>query len=249
MGLIDYDIYIMTPKEKFIYTSAAAIAIFLIGYVFYRSVVLSMLIVPVALLYPKIKTQNIISKRKYELSLQFKEALYVLSSSLSAGKSIEMAFVDAMKDLIILYTDQDAFIIKEFQYIVRKLQMNETIESALTDFARRSHIEDIQNFVDTFQTCKRTGGNLVQVMKNTSDIINDKITVRQEIATMLSQRKFEQKILNLLPLGMIFLLSTSAGDFMEPIFTRAAGRVVMTGAMVLLAVAYFISEKIIDIEV
>lgn len=248
-GFIDYNTYIMTQKEKTLYIIIAAIAIFIVGYVFYQSLVFSALLTPVALFYPKIKTKDIIKKRKEELNLQFKEALYSLSSSLTAGKSIEMAFKDALKDLIILYPDPDTFILKEFQYIIRKLEMNETVESALEDFADRSHIEDIRNFVDVFKTCKRTGGNLVQVMKNTSDIINDKIVIKQEISTILSQRKFEQKVLNLVPIGMIFLLSTSSADFMRPIFTQISGRVVMTIAIVLLVTAYFISKKIMDIEV
>ncbi len=249
MSKIDYNTYIMTQKEKTLYIIIAAIAIFIVGYVFYQSFVFSALLTPAALFYPKIKTKDIIKKRKEELNLQFKEALYSLSSSLTAGKSIEMAFKDALKDIVILYPDPDTFIIKEFQYIIRKLEMNETVESALEDLANRSHAEDIRNFVDVFKTCKRTGGNLVQVMKNTSDIINDKIVIKQEISTLLSQRKFEQKVLNLVPIGMIFLLSTSSADFMKPIFTQVSGRVVMTIAIVLLVTAYFISKKIMDIEV
>ena len=248
-GLIDYNVYQMGKKENKIYISIAAVAIFIIGYIFYKSIIMSALIMPFALMYPSIRTKEIIKKRKDQLNYQFKDALYSLSSSLSAGKSIEMAFKDALKDLEILYPDPDSFILKEFQYIIRKLDMNETAEAALQDFATRSHLEDIQNFVDVFQTCKRTGGNLVQVIKNSSDIINDKITIKQEIDTMLSQRKLEQRILNVLPIGMIFMLSASAEDFMKPIFTQVAGRAVMTVAIVLLVTAYFISKKIMEIEV
>lgn len=247
--LVNYNTYYMGGKEKLLYTALAAAAIFAVGFIFYRSLVLSAVITPLALLYPRIRTKEIIKRRKEELNLQFKEALYSLSSSLSAGKSIETAFKDAHKDLVILYPDPDTFILKELQYISRRIEMNETVESALQDFARRSHLEDVRNFVDIFQTCKRTGGDLVQVMKNTSDIINDKITIKQEIATMLSQRKIEQKVLNLLPLGMILILSTSAEDFMRPVFTQPAGRMVMTVSVLLLTAAYFLSKKIMDIEV
>ena len=247
--VIDYNQYNMAAREKYLYLLLAGIVIFIIGYILYRNILLSLMVTPLALFYPSIKTGDIIKRQKEELNIQFKEALYALSSSISAGKSIEMAFSEALKDLSILYSNPDTYIIKELQYIIRKLDMNETVESALEEFARRAHVEDIENFVDVLKTCKRTGGNLVQVMKNTSDIINDKITIKQEITTILSQRKFEQKVLNFVPLGMIFLLSTSAEDFMKPIFTQIQGRIVMTVAAGLLVAAYFISKKIMDIEV
>lgn len=187
--------------------------------------------------------------RKNELNIQFKDMLYSLSSSLSAGKSIELAFKDVLKDLSIMYPDPDASIIKEAGYIARKIDMNETVESALCDFARRAHSEDIDSFVDVFRTCKRMGGNMVEIIRNTSNIINDKIEIKQEINTILAERRFEQKVLNVLPILLILLLSLSAGDYMYPVFNTGTGRAVMSVAIILLIGAYFISKKITDIDV
>jgi len=44
-------------------------------------------------------------KRKSELNLQFKDLLYSISASLTAGKSVETAFKEALNDLCILYPD------------------------------------------------------------------------------------------------------------------------------------------------
>lgn len=247
--LIDYDIYIMSKAERRSSIAIAAAAIFAIGYVFYRNPIISLLIIPFALLYPKYKTKEIIRKRKYELNMQFKEALYSLSSSLTAGKSIETAFKEALKDLSIQYPDPNTNMIRELEYIVRKLEMNETVESALQDFADRSHLEDIRNFVNVFQISKRSGGNLVQVIKNSTEILKDKIEIRQEIDTLLAERRFEQKVLNVMPILMIFFISMSARDFMQPVFATIQGNIVMTFAVSLLVSAYLISKKIMDIEV
>lgn len=247
-GLIDYDSYEMNPKEKMIYIITAVLFISIVSYVFYRSIIISLLLFPLAFLYPKIKNKQIIKKRKEDLNLQFKDALYAVSSSLSAGKSIELAFKEALKDIAILYPSQDTFIVKEFEYISRKIDMNETIESALEDFAQRSHLDDVKSFADIFRICKRTGGNMVQVIRNTSEIINDKIATKQEISTILAQRKFEQKLLSVLPVGMIYLIYSTSPEFMEPIYTQSSGRIVMTIAVILIGTAYLISKKVMDIE-
>lgn len=247
--LVDYNVYIMSKKERLLYALLAAVAIFTVGYIFYRSIILSALLCPLAILYPKYRTKELIAKRKSDLNLQFKDMLYSLSSSLSAGKAPESAMKDVQRDLAIQYPDPNTYILKEVEYIIRRIEMNETIEAAFENFAKRSHLEDIQSFADVFNSCKRSGGNIVEIIRNTSNIINDKIEIKQEIETLLSQKKFEQKILNIMPLAMIIILSVSAKDYMEPVFTTVAGRAVMTVSMLLLALAFFISNKIMDINI
>ncbi len=247
--MIDYDKYIMTSNEKGFYTIVAGAIIFMLGYIFYRSIAISAILTPLALLYPKRKNNVIIKNRKKKLVLQFREALYSISTSLSAGRTIENALRDALKDLEIIFPDEDAFIIKELGYIVKRIEMNETVEDAINNFALRSHVEDIKSFADVFYTCKRTGGNLVEVIKSTSVIIGDKITVKQEIETMLSEKKLEQKVMTFMPLFMIAFLSLSGGDYMEPIYTTPVGRITMTVSVCLIAASYFISKKVMDIEV
>lgn len=247
--LIDYDFYSMSGKEKALNIIFGAIIVSLIAFLFYRSIIISLILCPLGFLYPKIKIKSIISKRKTELNLQFKDLLYSISSSMSAGKSVERAFVDAAKDLQILYPSANANINKEVEYIVRRLEMNETVEAALSDFARRAHLEDIDSFCDVFQTCKRAGGNLVDIIQNTSKIISYKIEIKDEINTMLASKRFEQKVLNAMPIFLLILLSVSATDYVSPVFTTILGRVSMTVAILLLIAGYFISKKIMDINV
>jgi len=245
----DYNVYKMNIKERFMYTLIAASFIYIIGYIFYHSHILAGLISLFGVFYPKMKTKDIIRNRKNNLNLQFSDMIYSLSSSLGAGQSIESAFNDVLKDLSIQYPDPTIDIMVEIEEIIRKLQLNETVESALQDFAQRSHLEDVQNFVDVFKTCKRTGGNLVDIIRNTSTIIHDKINIKMEIDTMISAKKFEQKVLSMIPIFLMIMLSMSAKDYMEPVFTTVLGRIGTTVSIILLGISTIISSKIMKIEV
>lgn len=249
MEKTNYDIYKMPIKEKTLYTIMAGVSIFTVGFIFYRSWLISLMLCPIALIYPKIKTSDIIKKRKAQLNIQFKDMLYSLSSSLSAGKSIEMAIKEVTRDLTIIYPDPNADINKELRWIISGIEMNQSIEILLWDFAKRSNIEDIYSFSDVFRLCNRSGGNLIEIIRNTSNIINDKIEIRQEIDTILAERKFEQRVLNILPILIILLLSSSAGDYIKPIFTTMPGRVVMSIALILFTISFYISARITDIKV
>ncbi len=248
-GLIDYDIYVMGKEEKILNIIIAAVVIFAVGYMFYRNIILSILLALFSVKWPKIRVEQIIKKRHSDLAIQFKDMLYALSSSLSAGKSVETGLKECLQDLRIIYPDESAYIIQEISYIVRGVDMNETIEDMFGQFAERAHNEDIENFVDVFRTCKRTGGDLVQVIRTTSQTIGEKIEVKQEIATMISGKKFEFKALMVMPIFLILLLSVSSADYMAPVFETMIGHIVMTVAIVMFVIAYFVGNKIMSIEV
>ncbi len=246
--MIDYNEYAIPLKMKLVYALAASVAVFAVSYLFYRSVIISMVISPLGIFYLKYKRKQIIHKRKIELNLQFKDLLISLASSLSAGKPLEKSFVGALSDLYVLYPSDDAYIVRETKIIINKLSLNVSIEDAISDFAVRSDIDDIQNFSDVIIICKRTGGNLVEAIKNSSRIISEKIEMTQEIETLLSSRKFEQKILNIMPIVMIFILSTTAAEYIKPVFVTATGRISVTLCLILLTVAYLISNRIMNIK-
>jgi tight adherence protein B len=250
-GLIDYNIYTMSKSERMVNIIIAAAVLFGIGYVFYKNPILSAILMLLAFKWPKMRTKQIIEKRKRDLTVQFKDMLYSLSSSLSAGRSVESALKESLNDLRIVYPDENAYIILETAYIVRGLEMNETVEDMFEQFAERAHIEDIENFTDIFRTCKRTGGDIVQVIRSTSQTIGEKIEIQQEIATMISGKKFEFKALMVMPVFLILILTYTAGDYMAPVFdaSRVVGPAVMTVAIALFGIAYFVGTKIMKIDV
>lgn len=248
-GLTDYDVYVMTKSEKMFTIVVAAIALFAVGYVFYHSLILSALLALFAVKAPKIRTRQIIDKRKNQLSLQFKDMLYSLSSALSVGKSVETGIRDSLQDLQVIYPDPETDILVELGLILRGLGMNNTIEDMFGQFAERAHLEDIDNFVDIFVTCKRTGGDPIEVMRSTSNTIGDKIEVKQEIETMISGKKYEFNFLMILPVIMVLFLTLTSGDYMAPVFTTIVGRIAMTAAIAIFALAYVVGSKIMKINI
>ncbi|GIP32676.1 type II secretion system F family protein [Paenibacillus sp. J2TS4] len=188
-------------------------------------------------------------KRKAELNDQFRQALFSLSSSLTAGKSVESGWAETIRDLKTLYSNPNTYIIVEFERMNRKIQNGETIESALIEFGGRAGSEDIDNFVDVFVTCKRSGGNLIDVIRRTANMIGEKIEIQQEISVVIAQKKFESNILTVAPLAVIGLLSFSSPDYMAPLYSGMAGPTVMTVCLLLLLGCFWIVKKIMDIKV
>ncbi|MGI6434915.1 MAG: type II secretion system F family protein [Syntrophomonadaceae bacterium] len=247
--LLDYSVYVMQPREKCMYILLAALVLFTVGYIFYQNIIISLLVALVAFWYPKLRSRELLLKRQDQLSLQFKQALSSLSSSLSAGKSVENAFKEVADDLRLLYTDPRTYIIQEFAAINNKIDNGVQIEEALADFGRRSGLEDISNFVDVFVICKRTGGNLAEVIRRTSGIIGDKLQVQQDIKVLLAQKRFEAKAMMVAPIAMVAMMSWSSPDYMGPLFIPGKGTVIMTVSLIVMGVAFWGLNKIMDIRV
>lgn len=248
-GLTDYNIYIMSRQERIVTMGLAAVVLFAVGYVFYHSLIMSALVALFCVKFPKIRTRQIIDKRKKQLMLQFKDMLYSLSSALSVGKSVEMGIRDSLQDLRVIYPDPETDILRELEYILRGIGMNNTIEEMFSQFADRADLEDIDNFVDIFVTCKRTGGDLIEVMRSTSNTIGEKIEVKQEIHTMISGKKYEFNFMMVLPVILILFLTLTSGDYMAPVFQTIVGRLAMTAAIVTFVLAYVVGSRIMKIDI
>lgn len=246
---IDYSVYNMSGKERLLYILAAAAVIYAIAYIFYHSHIICLILTPLSLLYPKIRTKQIIANRKKKLTLQFKDMLYSLSTAVGAGQSVETALGAVLKDMEHQYGDSDAFIVRELRLMIARVNMNYNIEDVFADFARRSTVEDIATFASIFEISKRSGGNMVQIIRQTVDIITEKIELQTEMDTIISGKKMEQKMLTVIPIVLVYALSAADASFMEPIFTTAGGRIVATIALIMIVIGYFWSKKITDIEI
>ncbi|RED63022.1 type II secretion system F family protein [Cohnella lupini] len=246
--LIRYSEYTLSSRERIEAWVVGCALFFALGYLFYNNVLLASVTACLGLLSPRAKRKKLLEKRKTELNFQFKQALYSLSSSLSAGRSVENAFEETVKDLRLLYPDPRTHIIREFEVIIHRIENGEPMESALADFSERSGVEDIENFADVFISCKRTGGDLVEIIRRTSNIIGDKLEIQQEISVMMAQKRFESKALSFAPIIIVAFLTLSSPDYMAPLHS-GVGYVIMTAALLVLVGCYWITQRIMNIRV
>lgn len=244
----EYEVYQFSGKELMLYAAEAAGVIGLIAYIFYHSLLACVILSPFAWFFIKSKQEDLKKKRLGELNVQFKDGISALSAALNTGYSIENAFKEACKDLNMIYGPQ-SLIGKEFQYIVHQVEMNVPVEPLLEDFARRSGLEDIKSFAEVFAAAKRSGGDLMQIIQASVRTISDKVEVKREIATLMSAKKMEQKIMNMVPFVIILYVNLTSPGFLNVMYGNLVGVIVMTGCLLVYALAFFMARKIMDIEV
>ncbi|WP_098748703.1 type II secretion system F family protein [Paenibacillus sp. EZ-K15] len=246
--LPDYGVYHLSMRQRMGCVILGGLVFFSIGYLFYHNLILSLLLGTGGLTIPKFWRRFMLERRRKTLNLHFKQALYSLSSSLSAGRSVENGFRDAVQDLLLLDPGGHSDLIFELKVIVSRMEYGEPIEVALQDFARRAGMEDIANFADVFSTCKRTGGDLVEVVRRTSSVIGEKLDIQQEISVMIAQKRFESKALLAAPFLLLLFMNLTSPDYMETMYS-GPGIMISSVALAALGGCFLWISKMMNIKV
>lgn len=219
-----------------------------LSYGFYRSWHAILLLWPVGVVW-FIHCMSEEKRKKLENGKgSFRDGMRSISSALSAGYSPENAVREAAKELEQLYGGRDE-VVREFKLMVRKLNMNRPVEVVLMEAADELGLEDLQSFAEVFGVARKSGGQLVTIINDTVEVMEEKQATEAEVATVLSGKQFEQKILTVFPLALIAYLNISAEDFFSVLYTTLFGRVVMTVCLLIYLAAMYLSWKISRIQV
>lgn len=227
----DYSIYEMSDRERTLFFSAGYLAAAALMFLFYRSLILSaacgFLIVKLKPYYSSYRARERIQK----LNIQFKDMLYSLSSSIAAGRQMPQALVEAADSLAVMYGPKEP-IMMELNHMKRCIvENNESDRELLADFARRSCCEDINNFVQVYIICRNMGGDLEKIIARTSAILTDKMNIEREIKALTAQKKFEGRLIALMPVAMLVILNLLSPSYIVPLYAGLPGRLIMTGCL------------------
>lgn len=219
-----------------------------VAYLFYDSI---LSFVALQLLYPfylKNFLSELVNTKNIEISNQFCEMLGSISTSISAGMSVEKAFDSCEHELIKLYGEK-SIICKELHEINKGIRLNVPLSISLKDFAKRTGQDDIDDFVTVFVEATKSGGNLTDIIRSTVTILQDKKRTEDEINAMLKGKMLEQKVISLIPFIIFIFLRITSKEYIEVMYHNSIGIVIMTVCLFIYMLSLIMSKKIVNIQV
>ena len=244
----DYNEYRFEAKEQALYVAEGLLLVALIAYFFYRSWIACIGLMPVLFLFLREKKKELAKKQRQDLSVQFKDLILTVSANQKAGYSIENAFRESYRDMAMLY-GEEAIICKELRHIIAGLDNNVVLEQLLYNLGMRSGLPDVVQFADVFLIAKRSGGSMTDILSKTAAVIEQKTETDKEIQLMISAKKMEQKIMNMVPFLIIIYVGSTSKGFFDVLYHNLIGVIVMTVCLGFYLAAYLLSRRIVDIEV
>lgn len=244
----DYNEYHFQTKERVLYILEGMLLVLLIGYFFYHSWIACLCLMPLLIPFLKEKQKDLAKRQRQELGIQFKDLILAVAANQKAGYSVENAFRESYKDMEMLY-GREGIICTEIKYILAGLDNNIVLEKLIYHLGMRSGLPDIIQFADVFFIAKRSGGNMTDILQKTAAVIEQKTETDKEIQLMISAKKMEQKIMNMVPFLIIFYVSSTSKGFFDVLYHNIIGMIIMTVCLGFYAAAYLLSKRIVDIEV
>ena len=245
---IDYDVYHLSWKQWIQYITEAVVLCGTINYLFYQSAAVFLFILPVSAWYISKRKRQQIQLRKKRIHYQFKDALGAMQVGIAAGYSLDNAVKEARKDLERIY-GKTAEMTMEFAYMEVQLKHSVSLEELLYDLGIRSRVEDILNFSDILVQSKKMGGNMKEILQKCIRSMEERIQVQKEIDTILASKKMEQKIMSVIPLGIILYMHLTSPGFLDVLYHTGIGICVMTFCLFLYLFAFVWGVRLTEIEV
>lgn len=220
----------------------------LFAYIFYESLIVFVIMIPALIPYFSVIKKSLSKKRKEALKREFKELCMSLAAQMSAGYSIENSIKESYREMKELY-GENSDICRELKLMIEKLKYNVKLEEMMLQLAVRSENEDIRLFSEVMSIAKQSGGDMIQIVKSAALNISEKTDVEREIKSILSEKKFEQMIMNIIPLVMVLYIKVTSPGMMAVMYQTITGKIVMSICFAIYIVAFLLGRRIMDIEV
>ncbi len=218
------------------------------GRLFYDSWIAVGILMPICLPWFVYQKKRQLERDTRLIGIQFRDAIASVLTGMKAGYSVENAFFEATRDMELLY-GKKSLITGELTRIKKGIKNNVPIEKLIFKMGKETGNSDIQDFAEVFAVAKRSGGNMTDIMGKTITVISQKMDVEKEIDVLISAKRMEARIMNMVPFFIIFYISITSSGFFAPLYHNLFGVLLMTVCMGFYVFAYLLSERIVNIHV
>jgi len=221
---------------------------FLVLFIFYNLIVMSFIGGVVLGSVNIVVSMNVsIKKRLVKLRVQFFDLLEAMSVAMRAGNPMLLSLQSAREDLILIYPESSD-IITELDIIIGKFNNAVPLSESFSDLAQRSGLEDITSFASIYATIEGKSGKADEIIRETQQIIADKMEIEMEIDTLMTAAKSEVNIMLLMPLVILGIIGYAGAGFMDAIYTTGAGRLVSTGGLIVFIISFIMARKFSNVK-
>lgn len=233
------------PYEHIIICSVGCILSVVLGITFYDVWWSGVVFIPFTVYLVNVLKKEITEKRKQNERKIFLDGLELMLLSIETGLSDENSYINAGEKLI--EVNPKSVTAQIWYSSGARLLRNETLDDILYDFADNTGMEEISEFRDIYMIAKVSGGNLIEIIETIIDRSNDRSEVEREIRIIISGKRFEERIMCLMPFMMIIYLRSS-GNFINSLYGNIQGVIIMSICAFVYVIAFVRAEKIVDIR-
>ncbi len=173
---------------------------------------------------------------------QMVEALTIMCNSLKVGLSMPQAMERVMKGF-------SGPLSKEFQLVLNKTRLGQSLEEALTEMGERIQRPDIDMLVTTINILRETGGNLAETFFVMAETLRERQKMEKKIKALTAQGMMQARIMSALPFILIGIFYVMDKPYISPLLFTPLGWACLLLITGLVVGGWFMMKKMVAIKV
>lgn len=184
-------------------------------------------------------------QRRLRLGLyaeQLPDSLDVLARSLQAGQSFLQGIQSVAREM-----PEPAG--KEFRMTFEELRLGRGLREALQTHADRVENLDFKLLSTALLIQREVGGNLTEILENTSLTIRERYKLFGQIDAISAQNRLGAKIIGVLPLAIAGIVYFLNPNLMMVLFQDELGKKLVAAAIIMQLMGYYVMKRIVNIKI
>jgi tight adherence protein B len=182
------------------------------------------------------------NQRRRAFEDKLPETLDYISRSLRAGQSLASAIGMVGKE----FPDP---IGNEFKTVFDEIGFGISFKEAIGQLADRVQSNDLNFFVISLMIQHETGGNLTELLDGLAKTMRERVKLRGKVRTLSSEGRASAWVLGIMPCLLACIITLINPDYMSVFWTTPQGHTLILIAGGLMAVGFFVLNRIIQIKV
>jgi tight adherence protein B len=180
--------------------------------------------------------------RLKQFEAELPDTLDLLAGSLRAGFSTP----DAIE---IIARENTGVGAEEFSEVVQELNLGADLDAALARLIERMPSEDARLLISAIAVQRRTGGNLVDVIKQLARTLRERRRLRDEIRVLTTQPRISGYVVGAIPPVMVVAMYFLNRKGFDILITEPTGRMALLGSGLLVLLGLFLTNRISKVDV
>ena len=196
----------------------------------------------VGLAMPVLWLRRKVRRRRQAFENQLPEAIDMIVTAMRAGYSFQAA-------MRFVGEEMPAPLGPEFARFYEEQRLGVEVRTALLGIHERVKSLDFKMLATAVLIQRETGGTLSDILANIATLMRERVSIRAQIETLVSEPKMSARVLSAAPIVLYFGLLLINPEYVEPLTTTTLGRFILIGAAVSVAMGYFILSSMADVDI
>jgi tight adherence protein B len=133
--------------------------------------------------------------------------------------------------------------------VVADEQLGVPIEDSLQQVGERMRCRDLEQVAMVAALQREAGGNSAEVLDQVAENIRERAALRRLVRTLTAQGRLARWIVSLLPVGLMFIMLAMNRAYMDPLFSRTSGQLMLGFAAAMIVAGSLVIRRIVDIKI